>query len=148
MKMMPTVDNTIVLVNVDSRAPAPIGQLSPLEFGCFPFPDFLQLRIGDSQAAHDRFVDHHRAAGGDGPHGQLGPVRHAQLADEEDVQWRSECRGELPADGHTAPRKAQHHDVGAAAVGREAPRQDTARLAAVPERPLNKWARDTNQPKA
>ena len=127
-------------MKVHPVAPAAVGDLPPHEFRGLAFLHILQLGLGDVQAPHDRLVDHDGAARGDRTHRQLGPLRNSELADEEDVQWRAERRGHLPADRHAATGKPEHHDVSATAVGRQLARQDTARLAAVPEGPVERCA--------
>ncbi len=56
-------------------------------------------------------VHHAHAAAGDRAHRQLLLPRHAELADDEDVERRAECRRDAMRHWHAASRQAEDNDV-------------------------------------
>jgi hypothetical protein len=105
-----------------------------MEFLGFAVDRGLQLFVADAEIAHQAVVDHHPAAGGDCAHGEFLPVRHTELAHQENVQRCPQERRDLPPDGYAATRKTEHQQVVLAAIGRQLLSQDFAGFSAVPER--------------
>src|SRR5439155_17664345 len=66
-------------------------------------------------------------------HPELLVTRHAELADDEDVEGGAERARHLVADGDTAARQGEHDDVGTVAVASELGREQTARVGAIME---------------
>src|SRR5439155_11556082 len=67
--------------------------------------------------ARHRLVDDVRAALADRAHGQLRLKRHAQLADEDHVEWRSERGRNLVRDHNAAAWESEHDELVARQLG-------------------------------
>ena len=60
-----------------------------------------ELDLADVEVAQHLVVDDGDAALPDGAHGQFRLVRHAELADDDDIERRTERGGDLRRDGDT-----------------------------------------------
>jgi len=99
----PVVDHDDGLaVRIGERAVAAVGVLAPGEFGGFPFDHGAHLLVADAQAGQHMRVHHHAAATGQRAHRQLRPLRHAELADQKDIQLCPQRGGDLPTDRYAA----------------------------------------------
>jgi hypothetical protein len=131
----PVVDeNHRVTRDVHRGTPTAVGALAAVKFLGFAIDGGLQLLFADAEIAHQAVVDHHATAGGDRTHREFLPLRHTELAHEEDVKGRLQGRRDLPPDGHAATRQAEHQQVVLSAIGRQLVSQDLAGFSAVPER--------------
>src|SRR5690606_6982891 len=95
------------------RHPGPVAPEAAgpaLQLGPLPGLDLGDLALGDTGHAHDLGVDHPGAVLADRAHAQLGLERHAQLADDDDVQRRAQRGGDLVGHRDTTPGQAQHDD--------------------------------------
>src|SRR5262245_60495263 len=81
-------------------------------FTCYRALDRFRPNVAGGD---DVLIEHTHASAGDGTHRQLFMTRHAELADDEDVEPGLEGNGYFERDGHPAAREGQHHDI--AAVG-------------------------------
>jgi hypothetical protein len=68
------------------------------------------------QVSDDLVVEDARAAGRDGAHCELFVTGDAKLANDKDVERRSERAGDFVRDWHTATRQRQHHHIRAIGV--------------------------------
>ncbi|BDZ46780.1 hypothetical protein GCM10025866_26890 [Naasia aerilata] len=103
------------------------GQLHPL--GGL---DRVELLGTHPEASDDVAVQHAHAALADGSHRELGIERRAELADEEDVEGRTEHPCHLGRHRHTAAGEPEH-DRSAETEGAHRLRQFPARVLPVPE---------------
>jgi hypothetical protein len=81
---------------------------------------------------HDELiVEHAHATGGDRPHRQLLIAGDAKLADDKDIERRSEPAGHLIGNRHAAARQRQHEHVGSIGIGCELFGEHLAGFAAI-----------------
>ncbi len=90
---------------------APVGPLAPVELVGLAVDRRAQRLVADAEAAHQVLVDHQATAAGERAHRELFPVRHAELANQEDVERRPQRRRDLPADRHAAARQPENQQV-------------------------------------
>jgi hypothetical protein len=114
-------------------AAAPVGPLAPLQLLALADLDPLDRLLGDLQRADDLPVQHARAPGGDGAHGQLLVPRHAELADDEHVERRSKPERDRQRDRQPPAGQGQHQHVLRALVFRQLVRQEPAGFGPVVE---------------
>jgi hypothetical protein len=88
--------------DVDRSTPTAVGALPPMKLLGLAVDRGLQLLVADAETAHQVVVDHHAATRSDGAHREFLPLRHTELAHQENVQRRVQERCDFPADGHTA----------------------------------------------
>jgi hypothetical protein len=104
-----------------ARSSATIERVTAIEFEPLASGHLVDRGPRDAEVGHDLAADDHDAAFGDRAHGQFGMARHAELADETDVERRRETRRHFGRDGHAAARQRQHDDIGSTGVlGQEA----------------------------
>ena len=71
-----------------------------------------ELDLADVEVAQHLVVDDGDAALPDGAHGQFRLVRHAELADDDDIERRTERGGDLRRDGDTTAGEPEHDGLG------------------------------------
>jgi hypothetical protein len=86
----------------------------------------------------DLVVEDPDAAARDRAHGQLLVPRHAELADQEDVERRLERAGDLVADRDASARERQDDDARPVGVGAEHAGQRAAGVGSVAEPALHR----------
>src|SRR5450830_65428 len=107
------------VVDDDRDAPGQVDGISAPAQACdarrelspFATLDRGQLVVGDPGGRQHPRVERARAALPDGPHGQLGLVGDAELADDDDVQRQVERLRHLEGHGYAASWQTQHHRV-------------------------------------
>src|SRR5262249_61816849 len=81
---------------------AAIGTLAAVELEALARGDLFDERSGNGELADEVFAEHADAVARDRAHGQLGMRRHAELADEDHVERRTERAGDFERDWDAA----------------------------------------------
>ena len=118
---------------------ASVGLLAAVELLGFAV-DGVAQRLSLMPGFYHVVIDHEATAAGEGAHRELLPLRHAELADQEDIQWRPQRCGDFPGDRDAAACQPEDQQVVSALIGRQRLGQDPARFAAVPEGPCSRSA--------
>ena len=98
--------------------------------------DHRELCLADTGGFDHLGVDDARPVFADRPHGQLRFERHAELAYEDDVEWRVEGQCDLQGHRDTAAGQPDDDDIGAAEA-LQPPREDPPGLGTIREHLLH-----------
>jgi hypothetical protein len=103
--------NHDAIFHVQRRHAAAIHELATIEFLHFSLDYGVERGIRNGQLLDYRGVQDTNASRGDRAEGELFMLRHAQLADDEDVEGRGESTSDFSRDGDAPARQAEYDDI-------------------------------------
>ena len=101
-------DDRATVREVVARSRAAYRTQQAIEVASFAPLDLGELFLGEPSGSADLAVHDHHAVLADGAHGQFGLAGNTELADDDHVQRRADCRGDLGSNGNPTARQPEH----------------------------------------
>ena len=105
-------ENDRLAGDIGGRLGSPVQALAAGKLAPLVGLDRVDGLSRNAELADRILVQDAQSTGGNRAHGQLFMAGDAELADEEGIEGRVECRGDLGGDRNAATRKPEHDDVG------------------------------------
>ena len=99
-----------------ARASTSAFRRASLELALLGRYDRSNLRLGDPQLPHHGFVEHQRTASRDRSHRELLVPQHAELPNNEHVQWQIQLSRYFIRDRDATARQREHDHVRTARI--------------------------------
>src|SRR5687768_10673822 len=116
---------------VGERTSFSVLPLASLQFRLLLTCDRLDRRVRNAVRPHNVVAEDTNTARGDRTNGVLGMSRHAEFADDENVEWRVEGFGDFERDWHAASRQRQNDDIVTSGVLPKLRRELDSRFASI-----------------